>query len=302
MKSAYRVLEIYIKLASKESLLVSEVIETYDISLRTAQRDIEIINNLIEPKNSIVYDKVGKFWKLNNSNISYLNDSELQTMQILKQLSKSNGNQFMKSTHNLFDKLSTSLESSIYTKVQSETIDNFKDIIPIIDKAVINNQIINFFYETRQREVYPINILNFNGIWYLIAYDPKQKKIRRFYLNSIEKLFVEDQIYDFDITNIKTSYENAINVYFDIEKEPFEVILHATKKISKVLQIRPLSNSQRVIKIFDDGSIDISIYITNIYEIIPTIMKYAPNLLVIDNEEIKQQVISNFNAFINQHQ
>ena len=42
-----------------------------------------------------------------------------------------------------------------------------------------------------------------------------------------------------------------------------------------------LSKTQRILKSYDDNSIDIEVYVTNEMEILPTIQKYIPYIKII---------------------
>ncbi len=70
------------------------------------------------------------------------------------------------------------------------------------------------------------------------------------------------------------------------------------KEVSRFFIRKPLSNTQRVIKQYDDNSMEIEVIITDMMEIIPTIQKYMPYIQVIEPLELKNEVIKNINKYL----
>jgi len=85
--------------------------------------------------------------------------------------------------------------------------------------------------------------------------------------------------------------ENAINIWFNIENPPFEVVLHVDSEIAKYFQRKPISKSQIISSInSQDGSIELSLKITHEMEIIPTILKWLPHIKVLEPKELRDSV------------
>jgi len=104
----------------------------------------------------------------------------------------------------------------------------------------------------------------------------------------LEKTFTRSK----DLDN---SLENAINIWFNIENEPFDVVLHVNSTVSKYFQRKPISKSQIISSIdSEDGSIELSLKITHAMEIIPTILHWIPHIRVVEpkwlNDEIKNSI------------
>ena len=110
----------------------------------------------------------------------------------------------------------------------------------------------------------------------------EKKKVYTIYdfLKSISNISMTNKTFTIKKA-LKEKLQNAVNVWFDANKESFEVRLWADKKIAKYFYRRPISNSQRVISTDPDGSIELSVMVTNEFEIIPTVFYWIPNLLVL---------------------
>ena len=70
------------------------------------------------------------------------------------------------------------------------------------------------------------------------------------------------------------------------------------KSIAKYFSRRPISKSQRVISTDADGSVELSVMVTDDFEIIPTIFYWIPNLIVLSPEPLKKRAESMTKEFI----
>ncbi len=157
------------------------------------------------------------------------------------------------------------------------------DQINFILKAIENENCLSCFYNNKKRIFIPLKIVNFEGFWYLILKDLEKRIITKYHLKSMSYLkIIENRKYIKPCnSNILNKIENGINAFFDINADFFPVHLHIEKEVSKYFIRKPLSKNQRILKIYDDNSIDLELYITNEMEIIPTIQKYIPYIKII---------------------
>jgi predicted DNA-binding transcriptional regulator YafY len=197
----------------------------------------------------------------------------------------------------LFLKFEDELTNKLYQTSSIEKIDNFKNEIIQIKNAVETKSIIKCFYNDKNREIYPLKILNLEGFWYLIVYEPIDNKIKTFHLNTIKNIEVLNTHFSFDEEKIN-SFDNAISAYYKPNNAPILVQLFMDKEVSRYFQRKPLNKSQRVLKIYDDESCDIELTITEYMEIIPTIQRYIPHIGVIEPQELKDRVKENIDSYL----
>ncbi|MDN5048576.1 WYL domain-containing protein [Aliarcobacter butzleri] len=79
---------------------------------------------------------------------------------------------------------------------------------------------------------------------------------------------------------------------------PILVQLFIDKEVSRYFLRKPLNKTQRVLKTYDDESVDIELTITNFMEIIPTIQRYIPHIGVIEPDELKSKVKENVEMYL----
>ncbi len=141
----------------------------------------------------------------------------------------------------------------------------------------------------------PLNIANFEGFWYLIALDTNDKDtVKKYYLKNISKIKILEETFTVE-AKIEELLTNAISVWFNAKQEPFEVKLNASNEIAKYLTRKPISPTQMIESVYEDGSIDIVIKITSKMEIMPLVKYWLPYMKVLEpvsiREEIKQELI-----------
>jgi len=224
---------------------------------------------------------------------------ELSIIAILKNKSKDkySDDDLSPKVDSLFLKFEDELTNKLYQTSSIEKIDNFKNEIIQIKNAVETKSIIKCFYNDKNREIYPLKILNLEGFWYLIVYEPIDNKIKTFHLNTIKNIEVLNTHFLFDEEKIN-SFDNAISAYYKPNNAPILVQLFMDKEVSRYFMRKPLNKSQRVLKIYDDESCDIELTITEYMEIIPTIQRYIPHIGVIEPDELKDRVRSNIDLYL----
>lgn len=290
-------LTLIIELLSKgHSLSTPYLVQKFGVTKKIVQTDLkEYLIPLFEDK-TVYYSYLTKTYKAKDDFLSktFLCAEELAVIAILQNKSKDKyaDKDLALKTHALFQKFDDALSHRLYQESSIEKINEFRQEIIQIKNAIETKQVITCKYNKKDREVFPLKILNLEGYWYLIVYEPTTELLKTFHLNSIKEIVHQDEKYRFDEEKIK-SFDNAITAYYKPENEPILVQLFIDAEISKYFQRKPLNKTQRILQEYSDGSIDIEVVITNFMEIIPTIQRYIPFIGVIEPEELKNEIKKN---------
>ena len=282
-------------------LSTPSLVERFGVSKKIIQTDFKeyILPLFVDDK--IYYDYSSKTYKARNNFLTktLFSSDELSIIAILKNKSKDkySDDDLSQKVDSLFLKFEDELTNKLYQTSSIEKIDNFKNEIIQIKNAVETKSIIKCFYNDKNREIYPLKILNLEGFWYLIIFEPIDNKIKTFHLNTIKNIEVLNAHFSFDEEKIN-SFDNAISAYYKPNNAPILVQLFMDKEVSRYFQRKPLNKSQRVLKIYDDESCDIELTITEYMEIIPTIQRYIPHIGVIEPDELKDRVKENIDSYI----
>ncbi len=294
-------LSVILELLNKGyELSTPNLVERFGVTKKIIQSDFKdyILPLFVDDK--IYYDYSSKTYKAKNNFLTktLFSADELSIIAILKNKSKDkySDDDLSQKVDSLFLKFEDELTNKLYQTSSIEKIDNFKNEIIQIKNAVETKSIIKCFYNDKNREIYPLKILNLEGFWYLIIFEPIDNKIKTFHLNTIKNIEVLNTHFSFDEEKIN-SFDNAISAYYKPNNAPILVQLFMDKEVSRYFMRKPLNKSQRVLKIYDDESVDLELTITDYMEIIPTIQRYIPHIGVIEPDELKMKVKENIDLY-----
>ncbi len=293
-KAMTRLITILQRLYEGESLSVTELANEFGVSTRTIQRDFN--EKLIQFP--IVKD--GKKWKMQDGfHLEKLKGIEEQlVLDLLEKMSENFGTRFSQKAKNLLSKIKNPAISPIYTSLNIEDISSHIDVLTKIENAILNQQLISCIYHMDLNsfdiKIKPLKVANFEGFWYLLAFDTKDDVLKKYHIKSMNNLKVLQEKFTIS-KDLNDSLQNAINIWFNIENKPFEVILHIDSEVSKYFQRKPTCKSQIITSINStDESMELSVKITHAMEIIPTILHWIPHIKVIKpkwlNDEIKELI------------
>jgi len=304
MKSTNRIkrLSALLTLLSKGYKLSTPALaKRFDISTKIIQTDFKDYLLHLFPDEKIHYDFSEKLYKATNNFLTktLFSADELAVISILKAKSKDkySDDDLFEKVDALFHKFEDELSNKVYLKSSVEKIDEFKEEIILIRNAIDTRNIIKCFYKEKDREVYPLKILNLEGYWYLIIYEPKDKRIKTFHLNTIKKIEILESNYLFDEEKVET-FDMAITAYYKPEEEPITVQLFIHEKVAPYFKRKPLSRMQRPLLENEDGSLEIEIIISDYMEIIPTIQRYMPYVQVIEPDELRYELKKNIDKYL----
>ena len=296
----HRLSYILATLSKGAELSTIKLAQQFETTTRKIQLDFkEYILPLFDDE-IIYYDYSIKCYlsKVNFLQNTFLSSEELATISILKAKSKDkySDENLAQYTNLLFSKLEDSLKNSIYKHHQIEKLNDSDDIIKI-KNAIKSQNKIECIYNDKPRNLYPLKILNLDNFWYLINWDLQYKEIRRYHLNTIENVQIQEEQFEFEPEIIK-SFDNAINAYFEPHITPFAVELYLDKRVAKYFIRKPINQTQRVIQTYEDESCDIEVMITDFMEIIPIIQSFIPHIGVISPDELGDIIKNNVEGYI----
>jgi len=260
----------------------------FRVSERTILRDLnERIPGILKRK---VIKEKGLYFLEPNKELS--NDNII--LEFLLQDAKQHGKSFYSETVKFFNRIKEIINlNTVYQQVKNESIDDIKSQILIIQEAIENKKCIHCFYKKKKRYIAPLKLANFDGYWYLILKDLNKGLISKYHLKSIKDIKVDDNKFHEVSSNLSIKLDNAINAFFDTKNEALPVILYIESKAAPYFIRKPLSQKQRILKIYDDESIEIELYITHEMEIIPTVQKFMPYVKVVEPAYIWDMILAN---------
>jgi predicted DNA-binding transcriptional regulator YafY len=270
---------------SSDGLTISELSNELGVSTKTIQRDLyEVLAEYGAVKN-------GRVWKIDKKQASdTLNPSEKIILGILDEMAKGGGKTFYGKAHSLLAKMTQQLEQPIFTNMDSETLDDGNlELFITLEKSIKNKQEVSFLYKKHIFTLKPLKLAFFDGFWYLLAFDSEDKdKFKKFHLKSISELTQLENTFSIS-SDIESRLAKANSIWFDLDKELFDVNLLIEKDIAKYFIRKPLK-SQVITGEEKDGSLEIVVSISSEMEIIPIIFWYIPYIKVLSPDWLADMV------------
>ncbi|MCF6331519.1 MAG: WYL domain-containing protein [Sulfurimonas sp.] len=289
------------RLSKGMGLSTPNLVDFFQVSNKQVQTDFkDYILNIFDD-DTIYYDYSSKTYlaKTNFLTSTLFTSKELAIISIVKAKTKDkySDDDLYEKTNMLFLQHEELLKDNIFQHASVEKIDKFKSEIVTIKNAINTKHIVTCNYNDKVRTIYPLKIINIEGFWYLINHDTTDKKIKTFHLQSIKNIDISPKRFTFDDKGIVNKFDNCINAYFKPTAKPITVILYIDKQIVRYFERKPLNSSQRIIKKYNNGNIDLEVIISDFMEIIPTIQKYIPLIKVIEPQELSDKIEENLKNY-----
>jgi predicted DNA-binding transcriptional regulator YafY len=272
------------RLYEGEELSVTDLAEEFNVSSKTIQRDFN--ERLIR----FPIEKQGRRWKMQSGHqlTKERSPEEMLVLEMLGNIAQSIGTGFGSKAQSLFSKLQNETNNPIHSKTIIEDISDNAAQFHQFERAIAGTHVVTFDYKGKTRRVNPYKITSFEGYWYLYGAELPEQKLKTYYFKEIRSLEILDETFKPDERVYKV-LEQAVNAWFEPNREPFEVVLNASPEIAKYFKRRPLASTQRIEKVYEDGSMDIVILATSDREILHEVKKWMPDLVIVDPEPLAQK-------------
>ena len=192
------------------------------------------------------------------------------------------------------------LTQSVQVKgFQYEGISGKEKEFDALNNAIKENLNISFKYtknstqETKYYQISPYNLLNKNGIWYLIGTE-----------NNKQKTFCFTQIHDLLVLkerfipneNFQNEIRQSDSLYHG--NQLAEIIIKVESTVSHYFLRRNLLPNQKLVHKLDDGSLLLSCENVNEQEIVPLVQYWVPHLTIVSPAELQEKMNENLKLYL----
>jgi len=286
---------IFRKILHNEDIKTSELAEYFQTDIKTIRRDLkDWISPLFETE---IYSQ-NKEWIISESviDITFYEPSELAAIAFIFKYMDSDNPQLYSKTVSLFNELHEKLSHSIYKQSSIEDIlATKKEEFYKLKSAIDHKKEVRFKFFEHDKFVQPLKIANIEKYWYLLCYDKDKERFSKFSINGISEIVKAKEEFDPNIHSFLDKLDNAINAFFNAYKE-IEVILKLDWEAKKVLSRKRLNSTQNIVHNEDDEYI-MTITVTHLMEIIPTIQQWIPFIEVISPQVLKDKIKENLEKY-----
>ena len=295
-KRIFRLLDILNKLDRREKVHTQELADAYNVSIRSIQRDLELLSEagfLIAP----TLDKgVYEFAEGFSLKKMKLTGEEASLLSFLFEISKSLGSNFEDSFHTILKKvIQQEHDTPFYAKIPDGIkLDRNTPHVKDLEEAVINSNKITLKYATPGRKelkalkVCPLKIVFYDGFWYLVAQVCTKDWLLKLRLDRIKDVQALNEHFK-ESDNLKTVLEQSTNIWFS-EKRGKKVVVSVDKDAASFFRKKTYFPLQKIVKERKDGSLIIESKVCQDMEAIPVILRWMPYITIISPKELKDEV------------
>ena len=295
------------KLSSGIAISTSDIYKEYgfsDSSVRSHLRELE--NNFF--KNNYSYDHSSKKWIANETGFldrQLLSPEEIVVLNSILRNKNRLGNSMAKWQEKVVQNYRKRASSFIFKQDTNEKVTKkMEDFFALIHTSIDSKIKIKIKYSSFDRVVYPYKIVNIEYYWYLFGFefssekkDSRTKKIKSYTIAKIEDIELLDENFSYDFSQLETKIKHILNAYFKPNESMIPIcLLIAEDFVDYIGRARFFSNwknrnETEIVKNQKYLKFDVWITDSSFQEIIPTILKYIPKILVEEPMELREKVL-----------
>lgn len=283
---------------AKGKLIISDIANETDVSVRTIQRDVRTIEESGFP---IYSEKPGQVRFIEGFSLSRssLSEEEASLLVVMSDITKNLGSNFINSFNSLKQKVLYSENTSpffIKTPKGQEYIKT--PLTKQLEESVLEHKVIKIKYLEKDgaeewHTIHPYKIVYYDGFWYLYSLVSGYK--RTFKLELIKDCQITNKNFK-PRANVLKKLDESTNIWFGI-KPKTKVRLLIDADIAQYFKEKQYFPYQKTIKIQKNGDIEIETIINHEQEIIQTILGWMPNIKILAPNSIRalvKKIISNY--------
>lgn len=274
-KLSTRLTQILTKFNNGERFTIIELAQEFSVSTRTIERDLKKFSYLPIKKD-------GKYYSLEEYALGKLNFDDIKNFAIfsgIKSLYPSLTNQFLQEILN--DKIN---KAYLVNNSSFEDIEKKQDVFEKLSSSIIEQNIISFIYNDKNRVVKPYKLINTNGIWYLSV--TQDEEIKTYTFSKIKDLKISNDKFTQDKSVLKKIEESEINF---LSKDTKEVILQVQNSAKEYFLRKKVLSNMKIV----DNTDEYFVVSTNISfddEILNIVKQWIPYIEILKPIELQERL------------
>ncbi|WP_457745485.1 helix-turn-helix transcriptional regulator [Sulfurimonas sp.] len=291
---------------------VKEVAQKYKVSADGVKKRLREVRDKFY-KEHFDYDGSTRKWVVKNGHIGFLQKEILEpeeavVLTAIYRNKSSLGKGLMPTHEKIVDSYTKRAKSYIFKQHISEEITGeMEKLFSLFKYAINEKKIVEIDFPSKDgyvtREVYPYRIVYIEYYWYLVAADPQDNKVKSFRLSLIKNPDILIDSYEYDFSNVDERLQLAMNAFVDY-KAPYKYIsVFVWERLVDHVDIASYFDAWKKLDetttIGDKKFQKFEVVTTNpeFKDIIPTILKYLPNIIVDEPQEIIEKIAEIVNEY-----
>jgi len=282
-----------------KSTSLKEFAEMYNVNIRTIRRDVKRLSFFpIELKRGIIY--IEESYGLDRPD---LNTQELLLTELALSAIHGIDDVTDKRVHSIRAKLTNPLYFTPYN-IKAETYEEMNknsEITNKIEDAITKRNLSKVTSNDIVCVVQPYKVVAFDGIWYLLAKDMADKKIKTFLMSQIQEFNASTKVFSTSYVDIDALLENVHTAWFE-DGNSFNVKVKIKKEIAHYFKLKNHLSSQKIIKENSDGSILVTFDVSSDEDVDNLIKSWLPHIEVISPTRFKKRLVSELEEYLKELQ
>lgn len=304
-----RILDILKMLLDGITVDVKDIADRFDITTRSAQRDIKTIKEYFG--DGLDNSKRGEYKLIRDAELKGFLEAkkelgELKDLfELLVMIDSPLLNHFSAKDYPLLESIKREVNEIFYLcEPPIEEYFDTKNILRDLKKAIKNRQYINLIYNEpkveKYNEVQPHKILFSKGNLYVaikISNDDFNGGIRLLRVAFVDKVELLSHTYHRDI-EIENFIKNTQTLFTSYGAKKYEVKVIVSPKIARHFRGKKHLRSQKILS-EDEYGLLLSFEINNSMEIIPLVKTWLPELKIISPKKLKDEIDALIREYLN---
>lgn len=286
-KIAMRLALILQKLNAGERFSIDELVDEFQVSLRTLQRDLN------ERLSFLPLKVEGKFYSLEDYCLGKLSFEDIRGFSQLsgvKHLFPSLSDAF------IVDLLNSKIQQTYKIRgMEHERTSNKENEFKSINISILNHKKLHFIYNDKDRVVHPYKLVNNSGVWYLLADD--NGVLKNFTFTKIQNLHLSQETFEVDKNNMQLIDESKTTWF---SNEPIEVVLRVDTEIMYYFRRKKMLQNQKIIESQDDYSL-LSTSISYDEEILSLVRYWMPHIEIVSPPQLQEKLQNSIKNYLHRH-
>jgi len=280
----------------------------FEISVKTAQRDIEFMRDRLNCPLQYNSSLKGYFYEDETFSLPliYLSSGELLSLMVAKKLLEDmSGSCMADEITSVIDKITSIIQKHATSSGTMDEVLSFhlieysptpEEIFRTVLEACVKKRALSLNYsspahgEMTERRVDPYHLFNYMGTWHLIGYCHMRKDIRTFKINRLKNPVM---LKDTFAVRQNFMFKDYFRSSFGLMKghDTRQVTLRFTPDKSKWISDQIWHKDQKT-RVLEDGSLELSLPVTEFSEIAREILKHGSGVEVLEPESLRQIIRS----------
>jgi len=282
-------------LTRDKSVQVADLTEEFGVNKRTIYRDIERLSFFpLELRKGVIY--LEESYDIENPS---LNNSEILIAELALSAIQGIDETTDKKLHSIRAKLTNPLYFNPYNVKPEgfEDMDMNSAIANKIEDAIRKRNLSKVKSNDIVSLVEPYKVVAFDGIWYLLARDREDDKVKTYLVSHIQEFRASAQVYSSEYLDINAVLDNVHTAWFE-DGNSFEVKVKVKKEIAHYFKLKKHLTSQEILKENKDGSIIVTFEVSSDEDVDNLIKAWLPHIEVISPTRFRKRLIGELEAYV----